>query len=190
MGNTLPQSISDEPTSQNAALQPDMIDEIGSESYAIIAKLTPLQQQVMLALIDNTLSEDKQTDGQIAEKCNTSRDYVWKLRRQPKFASAMGLLIKSIAIGTADKAFVLLMKHAEKDPGSVKTWLQMSGVHVDRRQNLNINANLSATQQDTPGSPTAYGMQVVENFIAFGYDIESLHTLIDKCYDTLKAQGI
>ena len=167
---------------------PEIIDNLPSESLTAIAHLTSLQQSVLIALCRNTLSEIKYTDAEIAEECNTSREYIWQLRQNPKFGEAMGAVIKNLARGTQDKAFMLMMKHAEKDPGSVKTWLQIGGVHIDRRQNVNINANLSADSH--AGTPESAIEASCHKFIAIGYDLERYVAEITATWSKLKAEGI
>jgi hypothetical protein len=189
MADTQYEPIGNPPAHQRLLPPPEILDELPSELLTLVADLTPLQQKVLIALCRNTLSETIRTDAEIAAECNTSREYIWQLRQHPKFGRAMGTIIKDLAMGTQDKAFMLLMKHAEKDPGSVKTWLQMGGVYVDRRQNINLNANMSL---DRRGGNTGSVEQDCDAMLIrlgeLGMTRHDVELLADR-FDQLKSEG-
>lgn len=131
------------PVTQALIPEPEEVDLDSIESLGVIAGLTALQTKILLALARNPLLEIMHTDAQIAEQLGVSDVYIWKLRRHPRFTAALGYVITELAKGTQDKAFHLLMKHAQKDPGSVKTWLEMGGTFVRTQRNLNVNTTIS-----------------------------------------------
>jgi len=169
------------------ALQPDIMGEIQSESFAIIADLTSLQQKVVIALVRNTLSDDIRSDADIATECDTTRAYIWQLRQNPRFARALGLLVRDIVRGTQDKALTLLWKHAEKDPSSVKLLLEIGGTYERTQRNLNINASISGGQGQSMGIDDSID-SILIRLGELGWNASRVAQLSER-FSELKAEG-
>jgi len=170
------------------SLIPEIIDQESLIPLMAVANLTTKQQRILIALAHNITCEIPRTDKVIAEEIGTSVQYIWECRHKPEWAQAMAAVVCDMARGTQDKAFRLLMKHAEKDPGSVKTWLQIGGVHIDRRQNVNINAHIDATAPI--GTPESAIESSCQKFIGIGYDLERYIAEITETWTRLKVEGV
>ena len=191
MSSTTQQPTESPPAAKSEALQPilDNLPDEPTESYALLANLTTLQQKILIELAGNVLAEDIRTDSQIARDIGCSDDYIYQLRRNPKFTAAMGTVIREIARGTSDKAFNQLLKHAQKDTKATEIWLRMSETYQPTNRNVNVNANLQVNA-GAPGSPQQAHEAYVRRFMSIGYDLESLVDAVRSTYQRLKDEGL
>ena len=161
------------PDQEQTALAPATeYDAVIQQLTAHVGNLSGFQTQVLGKLCLNILSGNIQTDVDIAADLGIHRDTVGNYRRNPVFATALSLLMRSLAQGTADKALGNLMKLSEKDTKATEIWLRIAKVFDPVQKTFNVNAQLP--MQDQAKTLEAVIDEFLMNLGASGYPIEKI----------------
>ena len=115
--------------------------------YPELMNLDDSKKRSLIAVVRNVLSDDKQTDTQLAAELGINRRTLYLHRQNRAFGLALTVILGDIVRGTSDKAIMCLFKLAERDTAAVKVWLNMAELWIDKRQQQNVNVNLSRAGQ-------------------------------------------
>lgn len=168
----------------------DMIENDDPEylhSLSAMANLTSRQTQILIALAQNTMSENIRTDSQIAAELGTARQYIYDCRQNRKFQVALSAVIRDQITGHHDKIIQNIYQAGQKDWKAHEFLLKYDGSYTPssriQSQNVNINAQL-----DAPQSPQQAIYAMTERFVRLGYDKTRLIKEIESAYDEITNQ--
>lgn len=119
-------------------------DSENPQNYAIFAGLTQKQTVVLTAMADNVMAENILSDAALSQKLGVSRDTIAKYRRDPKFSTALGLLVREIVKGNVDNVVGSIAQHTRKHWKAAEFLLKYIGAYTERTASLNIHANVDA----------------------------------------------
>ena len=101
---------------------------------------------VLSAMADNVMAEDILSDAALARKLGVNRDTIGDYRRDPKFTTALGVLVREIVKGNIDNVVGSIAQHTRKHWKAAEFLLKYIGAYTERTANLNIHANVDTNQ--------------------------------------------
>jgi hypothetical protein len=155
--------MTQEPQEQNKPTQlpaPDIMSSIAEmdvdpelvQYSAYFAALTATQRTILTALTLNILSENTLTDRDLAIEIGVGRNTIMNARKNPKFATALAAMMRSIVAGKADVIINNLFRIAKNETKANEVLSRIAEFYTPTSRNLNVNAQIN-TQLDAPQSP-------------------------------------
>lgn len=112
------------------------------ETYARIAGLNEIAISILIALVEDHVSDSPRTYGQIADHLGIHENTVLKYRRNALFNRLHRDILREIFHGNLDKVYRGMMIGVDKgQSGMVKLAMEMQGEHTPTMQSLNVNVN-------------------------------------------------
>ena len=123
---------------------PDDLDSLAG--YCTFASLSDNQMIVLKALVENVLSEDIQTDLQISKNIGLSERTMRYYRADLGFTIALNTAVMGVLKGMTDIWIHRIIQMAEKknDWRAYQFLLELAGVYIPKRQQLNVNVDANA----------------------------------------------
>ena len=184
---TLPVSL--EPDGIDLPKELDFYTDENLPQYApLLTKLTTVRRQILFELITNMVSDDKQTDGQIAAHLGIDRKTVYRARQNPVFSTLLSMMARDITKGLADRAIGNLV-NMKSNVKAQEILLRIAEVYNPTQRILALTGKLP---QDMTGNVTS-PQQILDRFVTImaglGYDLTRLTDEIGQKWDELKANG-
>lgn len=171
------------PATLQPIVDPDIQDGDIVSMCATVAQLTNLQAKILMKLAENYLSDDTQTDADIARDMGIHKNTMGQFRRNPRAGRALTAVILALAGSKVDKYIAGIEKHGEKDWRAYELMLKVLGVYIPKQQSLNISAKMET--EDSVGSFSDFIDEFCIKVGASGYPIQSV---IER-FQELKAEG-
>jgi hypothetical protein len=184
--------LSDTPPEASQTLpQAQILPQIDAENVAntcaTFAMLVPTQKSVLLAIMEDFLSENIRTDRQIASDCGVHAKTVYNCKVNPAFNAALAQVMPELVKAKLPMYIGAIEKAGLKDWKALQFLLEFAGLWTKTQRNLNINANI--------GGNTAQNMSIQDSVDSIlirlgelGWNRTRVLTLADR-FDELKAEG-
>jgi len=129
-------------TEHTADLETDAIgQQIALFSQSFVT-LPTVRKKVLLAYLQDFVTEDIRTDSQIAEDLGIDRKSVYNALHDPRFADAIGEIMPELARIKLPKVLVNAVKLSAKSPRVIEFLARFTGAYVPKSQSLQTNIHL------------------------------------------------
>jgi hypothetical protein len=175
-----------------AQILPQIDTEHIANNCATFPMLTANQKIVMLAIMDDFLSENIRTDRQIASDCGVHAKTVYNCKVNPSFNAALSQIMPELVKAKLPKYMSKIEKHGDKDWKAYQFLLQFAGLWTPTQRNMNINASIG-----TPGQRQGRSFdQVWDDMLIRAGELgwsedrirDKADTMVDR-YRELRAEG-
>lgn len=129
-----------------AAIQNET-DGLPEHVYPELAQLTPLRRQILVKLVTNMCSKERQTETQIAIDMEISRSTISLARRNPLFADLLARLTTDVIRGNVDKVVGNLFSIAETNVKANEILLRIADVYRPTQRIMSQSITMSARTQ-------------------------------------------
>ena len=157
-------------------------------SFGEMSRLTNKQRAVLMAITEDMFLEEgekRRTNGQIAKACGVHIKSVDYMLANPRFNSALGMMMVAVVRGETHLYVGAMRKLALSGHFSAtKFMLEYGGTYTKRSQveTKNLNVNMSRT------APEDYDAALDSLLITLGGQGYSANMIVDR-YNRLKAEG-
>ena len=104
--------------------------------------LTQRQILILVALVENVISENPVSDAQIAAQIGVHRTTITRNRQNPQFSRALSVMVREIVKGDVDSLIGQLYKHGQKNYKAIELLLKYSGQYTEKHQSFTVHANV------------------------------------------------
>lgn len=169
------------------ALLPDIEVDTVAQSSADYQNLPFAQKTVLLAIMEDFISENIRSDVQIAADCGIDRKTVYNCKVNPLFNNALAFVMPELVKAKVPKYLAQIEKHGEKDYKPLEFLLKYAGLYVPKSQNLNINANIGSSR--TQNKPLSVVVDdVLIRLGELGWSEDRVSELVDR-FRELRDEG-
>ena len=168
-------------------LPPQQLNTIAKRS-PLYSTLHPTQKAVLIAMMNDFMSETIRTDTEMAADLSVDRKTIYNCRTNSTFNAVMTSIMPEMVQAKLPKYLLQIEKHGEKDYKPLEFLIKYAGLYVDRHQNVNLNANISA--QDIPQTPKEVLERHLIKYISIGYDWDRYMTEAHDLWTMLQAEGV
>ena len=155
--------------------------------YTEYANLSLNQRKVLLALLQNSLSDKIETDSEIAESLGLTRMSIWNCRQNPVFQSLLGIMSLDLLKGNADRLIGYLLKQAETKTSAVQLAMEAAGLYIPRMQQSILHGKAEDYAQVKTADDALN--KICRQFAKIGYTKDRLIDELTEIWDTLDAEG-
>lgn len=195
----MPTTPQDNSNAQNIPAQalpvPDILPSVDLDSLAISSaeyvNLKDTQKSVMLAIMDDFISEDIRTDVKMASDLGIDRKTIYNCKRNPRFNRAMTQIMPEMVKAKLPKYLAMVEDHGVKDWKAIEFLLKYAGLYTPTQQNLNVNASIGR-QLDAQGSITDSKDALLTRMGELGWSLDRVQEFaasIPARFEELRAEG-
>ena len=138
-----PRSEALTPVGMTNALPATNIDNIANSSTDFLA-LRNNQQNVLLAIMTDFMSENIRSDVDMAKDLDIDRKTVYNCRLNATFNRALAFVMPELVKAKLPKYLAMIEKHGQKDYKPLELLLRYAGLYIPASQTQNLNVNMSA----------------------------------------------
>jgi len=166
-----------------------MIDEdtILHQSPSFV-NLTPYEKAFVIEILNDFISENIRTHGEIAEAIGCHRDTLRKIKIRGTASAVISDLLPQIAKADSPQVLAKIKKAIDEDWRAGKFYLEFTGQYIPKSQQAILHAN-TADFTGNINSPRDIIIRIVEQFANLGYDRQRLLNEIGQTWDQLKEDG-
>jgi len=152
------------------------LDEL-TAYYPDLANLTPIRRSILFALLENTVSEDRKTETEIALDLGINRRTILDARKNPVFIELLGRLSIEMVRANVDKPIQNLFSLGKTNVKANEILARIAEVYRPTQRILSQSMNINARTQytDTDDMISAF----LAELKAQGYTKERISALYD-----------
>ena len=122
-------------------------DGLPDQVYPEIAQLTHVRRQLLVKLVTNMCSKERQTDAQMAKEMGINRSTIQDARRNPLFGDLLSRLTVDIIKGHVDKVVGNLFSIAETNVKANEILLRIVDIYRPTQRIMSQSVSISARTQ-------------------------------------------
>lgn len=188
--NSNAQNVAAQPLPQPDILPANDLETLASHSAEYV-NLIDTQKMVLLAIMEDFISEDIRTDVDMASDLGIDRKTIYNCKRNPRFNRAMTQLMPEMVKAKLPKYLTMVEDHGVKDWKAIEFLLKYAGLYTPTQQNLNVNANVGR-QMDQQGSITESKDTLLTRMGELGWSVERVQEFaasIPARFEELRSEG-
>ena len=173
-----PRNLPVQSTKELEPIPTEIIEDYAQSEYSEIANysthfamLTPTQRRVLIAFLDDFVSEDMRTDTEMADDLGVDRKTIYNCKTNPRFGLALQQIMPELVKTKLPKYLSTIEDHGQKDWKALQFLMEYAGLWAKTTRNLNLTAQIGA-EQGQSGSPGAVMERQVEIFRGIGYTLD------------------